>query len=320
MKWIHNPLIWGVIALSMLMVTAIVAGYVYIRPPGDRQVVFYTNDAASVRSGDSVRVAGIPVGKITSMSLEQDQIRVTASVDKNTFVGDQSQIDIRMLTIVGGYYADLIPLGDRPLGENPIPAGRVKTPYNLMRALTDSTKVTQEINPRPIRQSLDQIQAGLSGTNTETLSTVIDAGNALADTIDRQRGQITQILDMSDEYIQALSAYRGRLQELVSKISIIEQTLTVYGKGFGAALAGMGDIGESVLAPLSKFWVNNREEFIQKVRDWQDRFRRWVDNNSRIIPRLRRVRDKIERVLDAQNAKPELLATDLCIPVPGSAC
>ncbi len=189
-----------------------------------------------------------------------------------------------------------------------------------MRALTDSTKVTQEINPRPIRQSLDQIQAGLSGTNTETLSTVIDAGNALADTIDRQRGQITQILDMSDEYIQALSAYRGRLQELVSKISIIEQTLTVYGKGFGAALAGMGDIGESVLAPLSKFWVNNREEFIQKVRDWQDRFRRWVDNNSRIIPRLRRVRDKIERVLDAQNAKPELLATDLCIPVPGSVC
>ncbi|WP_407664570.1 MlaD family protein [Mycolicibacterium anyangense] len=320
MKWIHNPLIWGVIALSMLMVTAIVAGYVYIRPPGDRQVVFYTNDAASVRSGDSVRVAGIPVGKITSLSLEQDRIRVQASVDKNTFVGDQSQVDIRMLTIVGGYYVDLIPLGDRPLGENPIPAGRVKTPYNLMRALTDSTKVTQEINPRPIRQSLDQIQAGLSGTNTETLSTVIDAGNALADTIDRQRGQITQILDMSDEYIQALSAYRGRLQELVSKISIIEQTLTVYGKGFGAALAGMGDIGESVLAPLSKFWVNNREEFIQKVRDWQDRFRRWVDNNSRIIPRLRRVRDKIERVLDAQNAKPELLATDLCIPVPGSVC
>nr|WP_163807831.1 MlaD family protein [Mycolicibacterium anyangense] len=304
----------------MLMVTAIVAGYVYIRPPGDRQVVFYTNDAASVRSGDSVRVAGIPVGKITSLSLEQDRIRVQASVDKNTFVGDQSQVDIRMLTIVGGYYVDLIPLGDRPLGENPIPAGRVKTPYNLMRALTDSTKVTQEINPRPIRQSLDQIQAGLSGTNTETLSTVIDAGNALADTIDRQRGQITQILDMSDEYIQALSAYRGRLQELVSKISIIEQTLTVYGKGFGAALAGMGDIGESVLAPLSKFWVNNREEFIQKVRDWQDRFRRWVDNNSRIIPRLRRVRDKIERVLDAQNAKPELLATDLCIPVPGSVC
>lgn len=320
MKWIHNPLIWGVIALSMLMVTAIVAGYVYIRPPGDRQVVFYTNDAASVRSGDSVRVAGIPVGKITSLSLEQDRIRVQASVDKNTFVGDQSQVDIRMLTIVGGYYVDLIPLGDRPLGETPIPAGRVKTPYNLMRALTDSTKVTQEINPRPIRQSLDQIQAGLSGTNTETLSTVIDAGNALADTIDRQRGQITQILDMSDEYIQALSAYRGRLQELVSKISIIEQTLTVYGKGFGAALAGMGDIGESVLAPLSKFWVNNREEFIQKVRDWQDRFRRWVDNNSRIIPRLRRVRDKIERVLDAQNAKPELLATDLCIPVPGSVC
>ena len=44
------------------------------------------------------------------------------------------------------------------------------------------------------------------------------------------------------------------------------------------------------------------------------------DNNSRIVPRLRRIRDKIERVLDAQNASPELLATDLCIPMPGSPC
>jgi phospholipid/cholesterol/gamma-HCH transport system substrate-binding protein len=32
------------------------------------------------------------------------------------------------------------------------------------------------------------------------------------------------------------------------------------------------------------------------------------------------VRRKIERVLDAQNAPPELLATDLCMPVPGSPC
>ena len=72
--------------------------------------------------------------------------------------------------------------------------------------------------------------------------------------------------------------------------------------------------------PFGRFWANHREEFIEKVREWQDRFRRWADYNSRLIPRLRRVRDKIERVLDAQNARPELLATDLCIPMPGSPC
>jgi hypothetical protein len=82
----------------------------------------------------------------------------------------------------------------------------------------------------------------------------------------------------------------------------------------------MGDISDAVLVPFGRFWVNHRDEFIEKVREWQDSFRRWADNNSRIIPRLRRVREKIERVLDAQNARPELLATDLCIPMPTSPC
>ncbi|MBI3214212.1 MAG: MCE family protein [Mycobacterium sp.] len=311
---------WGTTALVLIMALAVTAAAVYVKPPGEKTVVFYTDDAAAVRPGDSVRIAGITVGRIKDLAIEPDRVAVRAAVEGGAFVGDQSQVEVRMLTIVGGYYVNLVSLGDKPLGDNTIPVERVKMPYNLMSALADATKVTQDVNPQPIRQSLDQIQAGLEGTNTETLTAIIDAGNALTSTMERQRGQITSILNLSDEYIQSLSAYRGRLQELVSKIAILEQTLVVYGKGFAGALSGMGDIGDAFLAPFGKFWVNNREAFIEKVRQWQDRFRRWADNNSRIIPRLRRVRDKIERVLDAQNARPELLATDLCIPMPGSPC
>lgn len=311
---------WGVTTLALLLVLGLTAALLYISPPGEKMVVFYTDDAASVRPGDSVRIAGIPVGKVKDLSLEPAQIKVRATVEKEAFVGDRSQIQVRMLTIVGGYYVDLISLGDKPLADRAIPQERVTMPYSLMRALTDATKVTDHVDPQPIHDSLDQIQRGLTGTNVETLSAVIDAGNSLTSTMERQRGQISSILNLSDEYIQTLSGYRGKLQELVSKISILEQTLVLYGKGFGAALSGMGDISDAVLVPFGRFWVNHRDEFIEKVREWQDSFRRWADNNSRIIPRLRRVREKIERVLDAQNARPELLATDLCIPMPTSLC
>ncbi|GAB4669735.1 MlaD family protein [Mycobacterium avium] len=311
---------WGVNALAIIVVLALTAAAVYVSPPGEKSVVFFTDDAASVRPGEDVRIAGITVGRVKDLSIEPNQVKVRASVDSSAFVGDQSQIQVRMLTVVGGYYVNLVSLGNKPLGNRAIPLERVTMPYNLMRALTDATKITEGVDPKPIRQSLDRIQAGLNGTNVDTLSAVIDAGNALTSTIDRQRGQITTILNLSDEYIDQLSNYRERLQELVSKLSILEQTLVLYGKGFAGALSGMGDIGDAFLEPFGKFWVNHREEFIEKVREWQDRFRRWANNNSRIIPRLRRIRDKIERVLDAQNARPELLATDLCIPMPGSPC
>lgn len=290
-------------------------------PPNQRSVVFYTDDAASVRPGDGVRIAGITVGKVEDMAIEPNRVRIHASVEKDAFVGDQSQVQVRMLTVVGGYYVNLVSLGDKPLGDKPIPVDRVTMPYNLMKTLADSTKITEHIDPKPIRQSLDEIQAGLNGgANVDTLSAVISAGDALTQTIDRQRGQVSEILDLSDEYIEALANYRDKLKELVSKVAILEQTLVLYGKGFASSLKGLGEVSDAFLVPLGKFWVNHREEFIQKVREWQNRVRRWVDNNSRIVPRLRRVRDKIERVLDAQNARPELLATDLCIPMPGSPC
>ncbi|RWA18748.1 mammalian cell entry protein [Mycolicibacterium elephantis DSM 44368] len=320
LKFLSSHVFWGITALVMVAVVAVAAAVVYISPPGEQTVVFYTTDAAAIRQGDDVRIAGITVGKVKDLAMEPEQVRVRATVDGDAFVGDQSQVQVRMLTVVGGYYVNLISLGDRPLGNNPIPAKRVDAPYNLMQALTDATKVTDRVDPKPINESLNQLQQGLRGTNVDTLSAIIDAGNALTTTIEKQRGQISEILSISHEYIRELSQFKGKLQELVSKIATLEQTLVIYGKGFSGALAGMGDIGDAFLEPFGRFWVNHREEFIEKVREWQDRFRRWADNNSRIIPRLRRIRNKIERVLDAQNARPELLATDLCIPMPGSPC
>lgn len=320
MKRFGNPMFWGVTALVLTAVLALTAAAVYINPPGRAMVIFYTDDAAAIRAGDDVRIAGITVGKVKDLEIEPDQVKVRATVDRDAFVGDQSQVEVRMLTVVGGYYVNLISLGDKPLGRQPIPKERTVMPYNLMRTLADSTKVTEGLNPRPIRESLDQLQAGLSGSNVEALTAVINAGDALTTTIDNQRGQISQILELSDEYIEALSNYRGKLTELVTKLSVLEQTLVLYGKGFAGALKGMGDISDAFLVPYGELWLNHREDFILRVKEWQDRVRRWADNNSRIIPRLRRLRDKIERVLDAQNARPELLATDLCIPVPGSPC
>lgn len=303
----------------MVTVLALTAAALYINPPGRKIVAFYTEDAASIRPGDTVRIAGITVGKVKNLSIEPDRVKVRAMVDNAAFVGDQSQVQVRMLTVVGGYYVNLVSLGAKPLGADSIPLERVTMPYSLVRTLTDATKVTDHVDAKPVRESLDKIERGLAGTNVDSLSAVIGAGNALTTTIDQQRGQISAILDLSDEYIESLKNFRGELTRIVSKVAILETTLVLYGKGFADALSGMGDIGDAI-GPLAPFYWNHREDFINKVRDWQAEFRRWADNNSRIIPRLRRVRDKIERVLDAQNAAPELLATDLCIPMPGSPC
>lgn len=316
----RNPVTWGAGGIAFATVVAVVLGYIYYNPPGQGKLVtFYTADAAQISQGDDVRMAGITVGKVKDTTLESQRVRVRARIRDDAFVGDQSQIDVRMLTVVGGYYVNINSIGDQPLGAEPIPAERVKMPYNLTTALEDSIKVTSNLATTPINESLTAIKQGLEGTNVEALAAIVDAGNSIMSTVDRQRGQVTKILDVSNEYIRALTNYRGELVQLVRKISIVTQTLTLYGKGLEDLINGLG---ETLLAlkPVGDFYGAHRTEFIEKVRQYMHRTRLFVERNGVTVRLLQRLQNLFDRVLDGQNADPGLLATDLCMPMPGSPC
>jgi virulence factor Mce-like protein len=305
--------------LAVVTILGLVAAMVYVSPPGNRIVTFSTDDASSITPGITVRIAGITVGKIKDLSIEPDQVRVRATVQGSAFVGDQSNVQVRMLTVVGGYYVNIDSLGDTPLGDRVIPRDRVTMPYSLIRALADATNVTERVQTAPINQSLNQVQQGLAGPNLESISSIVDAGTKLTDTLDRQQGQMTAILNLSDEYIQHLSNYRGQLKQLIEKTSILEQTLVLYGKGFAGALQGMGNVMQGI-GTLGTFYMNHRDKFLAKFIHWQQIVRTWADRSGLVVRILRRTRGRMERTLDAQNAPPELLATDLCIPLPASPC
>lgn len=307
-------------AIAFAVVVALALAYVYVHPPGEsKRVSFYTDDAASVRVGDEVRMAGIAVGKVERLALETNQVKVVARINDDAFVGDGSQVDVRMLTVVGGYYVNLMSIGDTALGDDIIPLERVTMPYSLIRTLSDTTKITENVNTKPLNESLNQLQQGLTGDNVEVVSTIVDAGNAIMSTVDRQRGQVSNILSMSDEYIRALSNYRDKFDQLVRKVSILLQTMVLYNGGMESTVRGLSTVLLQ-LKTVGDFYEAHRVEFIEKVRNYLDKGRLFVERNGLTIRALRRVQNLFDRILDAQNASPALLATDVCMPIPGTPC
>jgi phospholipid/cholesterol/gamma-HCH transport system substrate-binding protein len=312
---------WGAAALVIATIVCVVAAFLYISPPNQRIVTFYTDDAASVRPGDTVRIAGVVVGTVKDLSLEPDQISVRAIVNRDAFIGDQSQVQVRMLTVVGGYYVTIVPLGNAPLGTRPIPKERVTMPYSLIRALTDTTKITEHVAPKPIKESIDQLQQGLRGTNVDSVAAVLHAGNSIADTLDRQRGELSKILQLSDEYIDKLTNYRGQLQEYIRKIAILEESAVLYGASLADACMGLGAVVQA-LKPAVDVYFTHRDDFLEKVRGILGDTRTIASRNGLLVRLLGRIHDRMERQLDRQNnfVRPELLATDICIPVHGRPC
>lgn len=319
MKLLNSPKLWGIGGLVLAIVIGVTAAALYVSPLGSRSLIFYTDDAGTIRPGMTVRVAGITVGKIEDLALEPDQVRVRAVIDGNVFVGDQSAVQVRMLTVVGGYYVNLDTFGNSPLGKNAIPKARVTLPYSLVEVLNDAPKITDGIDTKPIHESLEEIQRGLSGDNVQSITAIIQAGQGLTDMLDRQRGQLSQILDISDEYIRSFANYRGELRKMLEKVSIIEQTMIIYGKGFTAAIAGLGEIGKRLM-PVAEFVSNHRDKLIEKIINWQQTARAWADRAGLVARILQRVRGRMENTLEIKNAPPELLATDLCVPMPANPC
>jgi phospholipid/cholesterol/gamma-HCH transport system substrate-binding protein len=317
----RKPMFWGVVTIALTTIIALVVSWVYISPPHRQLVTFYTDDVASVRAGDSVRVAGIDVGEVKRISLEPQHARVQLSVKDDVFVGDQTQVDVRMLTVVGGYFVTLVPLGDRPLGRHAIPIDRVTMPYSLIRTLSDATKITDRVSPQPINESLKQIQHGLAGSNTEILAKVLDAGNSVSEVLERQRGQLTSILEMSNEYVETMNGNRELLEHLISRIAILEETLVLYGKGFGESIDGLGKIVDDIY-PVVPFYFSHKQDFLARVRGILGEIQAIADRNGLVVRVLRRIRGRMQTTLDAQNAgtPSELLATDLCFPIEGSRC
>jgi len=316
---LRNQTLWGVGSLVVATVIGLMMAWIYVSPPWQKIVSFYTDDAATLRPGLQVRIAGISVGKVKDLSLESDQVRIRLLVDPEVFVGDQSQVSVRMLTVVGGYYVNIDSIGDAPIGGKLIPQERVTMPYSLIQTLSDTTKVTTRVKPKPINESLNLIQQGLEGRNLETVSAIIDAGNSLVSAIEKQRGQVTEILDVSNEYVHALTGYRAKLELIIRHVSIQMQQFSLYSEKFGEALYGLGELLLD-LKPLADYYVSHRNQAIEKIRHYLNESQLFAARNGLTVRVVHRFQNLFNRVFDAQNAPAGLMATDLCIPVPGSVC
>ncbi|MDG4668178.1 MCE family protein [Mycobacterium sp. 236(2023)] len=186
-------------------------------------------DASDVKSGDSVRVAGVRVGTVTSVDLQQDNtVLVAFDADRSTVLTSGTKVAARYLNLVGDRYLALI---DTPGATNAISAGsridvdRTVPALDLDQLLGGLKPVIQGLKPDEINAlsaSLIEILQGQGSTVESLFSRTSSFTNTLAD-----NGQIVQ--DLIDHLNTAMatlardgnqfSATLERMHHLVSELS-----------------------------------------------------------------------------------------------------
>ncbi|MBF6209646.1 MCE family protein [Nocardia puris] len=228
---LRSGLLGGLAVAALLALCAAV----YILPWGKTTYTALLPDAGAIRVGDDVRIAGIPVGEVTALRMDDEHVRMSFTVDDGTTLGDASSLEVRMLTAIGGHYVAVLPAGDAPLGDGAIPPERIRLPYSLIRVFQDAQAPVADLDASALRRSLTTLSGAL-GDNPDGLRRVLDAASALTEVLNRQREDVTAALAMADEYIGMLDSAKSVIGRLVARIGEVETILIDKRDEINAAL------------------------------------------------------------------------------------
>ncbi|WP_420040049.1 MlaD family protein [Gordonia sp. MP11Mi] len=298
------------------IVASVVAVGVYLDPPGRTTVLFDTTDAASIPDRSEVRIAGVTVGEVVAKTLLPDRVQVEVSVDSSYEIGNESSVQVRMLTVIGGSYVALLPKGSAPLGETVIPSKRVRLPYIIGDLVNAAPDVLAPIDGHSLKMAIDSADSAMRGSPV-TMGSAVGAVESLMKVLTSQKDQVSGALDVSAEYAHAIESDRPTLFAMLRKASIILQKVYDTRDRFAYSYCGLAELIASV-GGVSRFYAEHRPQVI-RLYDVFD------SAASKLDVELEPIIGQLESLLKTLKAAvsdsgPGLLITDICIPVAGRKC
>jgi phospholipid/cholesterol/gamma-HCH transport system substrate-binding protein len=244
----RNPVpigIVGVLIIVGLLLLGLNAGRLPFLNPGHTVYADF-KDAAGLQNGNNVRVAGVLVGKVTSVSLEGNVVKVGMKVSNSTHVDAGSSADIKIETLLGQVYIALDPTGATPLAGNTIQSMSTSTPTSITTAFNGLGQRAGEINVTQLARSFDVLSATFKNTpssvrgslvglerlsttiasrNTE-LQTLFSRANSVTGTLSQHDAQVAKLINDSNLILRTVDQQRTVIHQLVIHTSALSKQLT----------------------------------------------------------------------------------------------
>jgi len=215
----------GVIGILGIVVVLVATVAAYFNPTGQNSYAAHASTSGGLRVGDEVRIAGVPVGKVTSVRLARNLVEIKFDVKRSVIVGSQSTLGIRLLTPVGGHYVALDLQGGMPLGHNVIPPERVKSPFETTDLLQAVTPVIRDVNGQVLHDTFTEV-ANAANKYPDALRDVLQSANELTGFLSKMTFDLHRGLGFVNESVSALAGGRQQLVALIGQLAVVGQRYT----------------------------------------------------------------------------------------------
>jgi phospholipid/cholesterol/gamma-HCH transport system substrate-binding protein len=218
-------------------------------------------DVSRLKTGQTVRVAGIRVGTVNSVSLRPDKtVLVKFDADRSVVLTSGTRAMVRYLNLVGDRYLELV---DGPGSTKVLPPGsqipvdRTAPALDLDLLLGGLKPVISGLKPEDVNAlstSLVQIFQGEGGTLESLLSKTSSFSNTLADneqTVQQLIDHLNIVVGTLDKDGDKFSRALDRLQRLISGFSQDRDTIGVAIESLDKGTASVADLLTNARPPLA---------------------------------------------------------------------
>jgi virulence factor Mce-like protein len=284
-----NRYLWtGYLAGGMVILLLVASSVLSRAHLGDKTIHAEFAQAAGLRRGDSVDVAGIAVGAVGNERIEGDHILVDLRIDHDVILGPDAHATIELSTILGKMHVVLTP--GRHGSSDALPGHRITlahtaVPYNLAKVVNDPRYTSQfehieRLDPNLMRQALDTL-AGQMGDKPQLTVDAINSMGALAKVIDQRADEVDSLLKNMDAVAKLVDDNRNGVL-----------TLLMQGRAVGDAIAQrrqlLKDLLDNVASmsrQLQQMGVDNRGQLGPLIRNL-DTMSQGLERNSANLDRL----------------------------------
>lgn len=219
-------------------------------------------DASRIKSGDTVRVAGIRVGTVQDVKLRADNtVEVSFGVDPRVMMTTGTKVAVRYLNLVGDRYLAIV---DGPGSPQRLPAGsqiptdRTIPALDLDLLLGGLKPVVRGLNPTDVNSlttALLRVLQGQGGALQSLLSESSSFTNALADNsqvIEELIDNLRSTLAALDKDGEKVSASFDELERLVSALSNDRDSTGAAIDALDRGTASLADLLTDARPPLAE--------------------------------------------------------------------
>lgn len=257
---------WLVGAISLIVLVAgVTFAFSLNKLPALRGVYSISadlKDAAGVESGNEVRIAGVRVGRVTSVHLTPTAARITMEIQRDVHIPQESRLAVKLATLLGQKFID-IEMPDAYLravqnGSDPsqathgylsdgdvIPRSQTSIPYEIYQAANQGTQVLSKIDEHSLRRLLEVV-GHIAGTSKQELRRALTGVDRVGKVLDRNGAAISRLLRNASSVSGILAHNDRNIDAILSRASDVLDTLAARRRTITTLLSATNGLGRNL--------------------------------------------------------------------------